>query len=60
MKRRVACKSCAEEDALTRAKRYFHWRPGTRAAVKRLFNKRERRALNALEIEEMEMDEHAE
>jgi len=32
-----------EYDALTKWKRVFEWRPGTRKAIKRGFNKRERR-----------------
>jgi hypothetical protein len=35
--------SGSEVDALTRCRRHYHWRPGTRRWVKRKFNKRMRR-----------------
>ena len=33
-----------EYDALTRWQRFLRWRPGQRRAIKRRFNKRQRRA----------------
>ena len=33
-----------EEDALTRAKRFYLWRPGRRKEIKRGYNKRARKA----------------
>lgn len=39
-----------EYDALTRAKRYYHWRAGDRHRIKRAYRRRERRmALASLE-----------
>jgi hypothetical protein len=35
-----------EHDALTRAKRFYKWRPGSRQSVKRKFWKRIRRIFN--------------
>lgn len=32
-----------EQDALTRWKRYLHWKPGERKRIKRQYNKRIRR-----------------
>lgn len=40
---RVGLKSGDEWDALTRGKRFFRWRPGARALVKRRFWKRVRK-----------------
>lgn len=43
MGHREPMKSGDEYDALTRAKRFYKWRPGMRAWVKRKFSKRLRR-----------------
>lgn len=43
--RDIAMKGGGERDALTRAKRFYHWRAGTRRYFKRKFNKRARRAV---------------
>jgi hypothetical protein len=32
-----------EWDALTRARRFYHWRPGELRAIKRRYNKRQRK-----------------
>lgn len=34
-----------EEDGLTPSKCFYHWRPGARKALKRSYNRRERKAL---------------
>ncbi len=46
MRRRVPMTDADEYNALTRAKKFYHWRPGQRKAIKRRFNRRERRFLN--------------
>ena len=43
MGHRAPLRSGDECDGLTRAKRYHRWRPGDRKALKRAFNKRQRR-----------------
>ena len=40
---RADLKSGDEVDALTRSKRYYRWRPGVRAEIKRRFWKRARK-----------------
>jgi hypothetical protein len=47
MGHREPMKGGGEYDALTRAKRYFKWRPGVRKWLKRKFNKRPRRIATA-------------
>jgi hypothetical protein len=42
-KRELPMKTGAEHDALTRWRRFLHWRPGVRALIKRGYNKRVRR-----------------
>lgn len=44
----------AEMDALTRWKNYLHWNPGERKAIKRQYNKRQRRMLQAEAERELE------
>lgn len=39
---RRACKSGDEQDAFSGWKRYYHWRPGQRKAIKRRANRRAR------------------
>jgi hypothetical protein len=38
-------KSADEHDALTRWRRFLHWRPGVRRQIKKGYNKRVRRAV---------------
>jgi len=40
-----------EYDALTKGKRYYNWRPGARAYIKRHYRRKERRWLNRQLIE---------
>jgi len=40
---RIKLKTGDEYDALTKAKKYFKWRPGQRKKIKRSYNKRLRR-----------------
>ncbi len=42
---RIPLKGGDEQDALTRAKRFLHWRAGERKKIKRRYNKRERRTV---------------
>jgi len=37
-----------EYDALTKAKKFLHWRPGERKKIKRSYHKKERKWLNRL------------
>lgn len=48
MGQRIQMVSGDEYDALTRAKRFFHWRPGQRAEIKRAFRRRERHEAKAI------------
>ena len=43
MKRSIPMKSADEYDALTKARRFYHWRAGAVKKIKKAFNKRERK-----------------
>jgi len=47
MAKRIPMNSGDEYDALTRWKRYVHWRPGERKRIKRRYNRRARRLAKA-------------
>ena len=40
---RIKLKSGDEYDALTKAKKFYHWKPGERKKIKRGYNKRLRK-----------------
>jgi hypothetical protein len=42
---RIPLKYGDEYDALTKAKNYYHWRPGQRKRIKRGYNKRIRKQI---------------
>jgi hypothetical protein len=50
--KRAPLKSGDEYDALTRAKKYYIWKSGDRKAIKKSYNKRERKWLDKLLIKE--------
>lgn len=41
--KRIKLKGGDEYDALTKAKKYYHWKPGERKKIKRGYNKRFRK-----------------
>ena len=41
--KRIKLKGGDEYDALTKAKKYYHWKPGERKKIKRRYNKRFRK-----------------
>ncbi len=43
MKGEIPLANGEEQDALTRWKRYLHWKPGERKKIKRAYNKRARK-----------------
>jgi len=45
-KTKAPLESGMEQDALTRNKKYFRWNAGVRKAVKRAYNKRNRKYVN--------------
>lgn len=52
MKHYVKMKGGDEYDGLSqRAKKFYNWRPGQRKAIKKQYNKRERRTLNKKELD---------
>jgi hypothetical protein len=45
---RIPMIDAAEDDALTDWRRHLHFNPGTRSAIKRQYNKRQRRVLRRM------------
>lgn len=52
MGHREPMKGGSEYDALTRAKRFYHWKPGVRQWIKRQFSKRVRKAAKKVNTHE--------
>lgn len=46
--KRMPLKTGDEYDALTRWKKFLHWKPGKRKRIKKAYNKKERKWLNKI------------
>ena len=47
---KIGMKGGDEYDALTKAKQYYGWKPGTRKKIKRKYNKRQRKTIRFDEV----------